>query len=206
MIIVDVETTGMDAGRHSIVSIGAVDFSYPLNHFYKECRPFEGAEVDPISLSLNGFTLEKLSDHSRPLLEQVIREFSVWAQECSDQTLAGMNTFFDRDFLRATTARYHLPWPFGRRIVDLHSVCYSHMLSQGKRPPMKEQRTGLTNDRILTYVGLPEEPRPHHGLTGARMEAEAFSRLLHGRSLLQEYETYPLPEWAGDSDSQRKLF
>ncbi len=80
------------------------------------------------------------------------------------------------------------------------------MLALGKRPPLIEQRTGLTNDRILSYVGLPEEPRPHNGLVGARMEAEAFSRLLHGRTLLQEFETYPLPEWAGDSGGQRKLF
>lgn len=206
MIIVDVETTGMDASRHSIVSIGAVDFSYPANHFYKECRPFVGAEVDPVSLSLNGFTLEQLSSHDRPALEEVIRDFVTWAQECTEQTLGGMNTFFDRNFLRASTGRYHMDWPFGRRIVDLHSVCYTHMLALGKRPPLVEQRTGLTNDRILSYVGLPEEPRPHNGLVGARMEAEAFSRLLHGRTLLQEFETYPLPEWAGDSGGQRKLF
>ena len=206
MIVLDVETTGVDARKHSIVSIGAVDFTYPANHFYKECKPFQGADIDPVALAINGFTLEKLSEPERPVLLDIIRDFLAWGKECSDQTLAGMNTFFDRDFLHASTRRFHIEWPFGRRIVDLHSICYSHMMARGERPPMDGQRTGLTNNRILAYVGLPAEPEPHNGLTGARMEAEAFSRLLHGRPLLQEFETHPLPDWAGDPGGQRMLF
>jgi DNA polymerase-3 subunit epsilon len=206
MLVVDVETTGIAPSRHSIVSIGAVDFAYPANQFYRECRPFEGAEVDAGALEVNGFTLEQLSDTGRPRLLDALHDFLSWARGCNDQTLAGQNTFFDRDFLELAVHRYHLEWPFGRRIIDLHSVCYTHMLTHGKRPPMKEQRADLTNDRILKYVGLPEEPRPHHALTGAKMEAEAFSRLLYGRSLLQEFELHPLPEWARDSGEQRVLF
>jgi hypothetical protein len=135
-----------------------------------------------------------------------MQDYLAWARDCADQTLAGMNTFFDRDFLHATATRYHLDWPFGRRIIDLHSICYAHMIARGKQPPLKWQRGDLTNDRILTYVGLPEEPKPHHGLVGAKMEAEAFSRLVYSSTLLQEYEQYPLPEWARGQGGQRAMF
>ena len=40
MIIVDVETTGIDPEKHSIVSIGAVDFSNPSNEFYMKIPLF----------------------------------------------------------------------------------------------------------------------------------------------------------------------
>jgi DNA polymerase-3 subunit epsilon len=206
VIVVDVETTGLSAGRHSIVSIGAVDFSYPANQFYKECKPFDGADIDPSALAVNGFKLEHFSDPERPALFDVMQDFLSWSRACEDQTLAGMNTWFDRDFIQSAIGRYHLDWPFGQRIVDLHSVCYSHMVAQGRKIPSEGKHTRLSNDRILTYLGLPEEPKPHHGLTGARMESEAFSRLLHHRPLLQEFETYPLPAWAGDPGSQRMLF
>lgn len=206
MIVVDVETTGTTPGRHSIVSVGAVDFSYPANQFYQECKPFEGAGIDPAALAVNGFTLEDFSEPDRPSLFDTMQDFLAWARECDDHTLAGMNTWFDRDFIQDAVRRHHLEWPFGMRIVDLHSVCFGHMVAKGKRLPHEEKRMHLSNDKILIYVGLPEEPKPHHGLTGARMESEAFSRLLHHRSLLQEFEAYPLPDWAGDPSGQRVLF
>ena len=45
MIIIDVETTGLDPKKYSIVSIGAVDFKKPMRTFYEECRIWDGAEV-----------------------------------------------------------------------------------------------------------------------------------------------------------------
>ena len=133
MIVVDVETTGLSASRHSIVSIGAIDFAYPAKQFYKECKPFQGADIDPQALAVNGFKLEHLTAPDRPMLFDVMQDFLAWSKECDDHTLAGMNTWFDRDFIRSAIGRYHLDWPFGQRIVDLHSVCYSHMVAQGKR-------------------------------------------------------------------------
>src|SRR3972149_4466357 len=114
MIVVDVETTGVYPDRHSIVSVGAVDFAFPANQFYRECRPFDGAEIEPDALERTGFSLEQLSDQMRPSLFDVLVDFIAWARGCPDLTLAGSNTFFDRDFLQAGVDRFHLEWPFGR--------------------------------------------------------------------------------------------
>jgi DNA polymerase III epsilon subunit-like protein len=45
MIIIDVETTGPDPKKHSIVSVGAIDFLNPANQFYQESRVYTDAEI-----------------------------------------------------------------------------------------------------------------------------------------------------------------
>jgi DNA polymerase III epsilon subunit-like protein len=207
MIVVDVETTGLRPDRYSIVSIGAIDFENPSREFYRECRPWDGAEFDTESLAVNGFTAAQVTDPSRPSLEKTIGEFIAWALESPDRTLGGMNTFFDRDFLRSAAERYNMQWQFGHRVLDLHTVCWMHMVKAGRIPPLKYGRLPLTNDTILQYAGLPPEPKPHHGFTGAKMEAEAFSRLVRGTSLLAEFSQYPLPEYLHSEPSgQVSLF
>lgn len=194
MIIVDVETTGLDCRKHSIVSIGAVDFMRPDNQFYQECRIVEGAVIETKALAVNGFTVENIRDPGKPTLEQTITSFLAWMETCCARTIAGENPSFDRDFLRASAERYRIYPRLGVRTIDLHTVCYTHYMSRGLEPPMKNRYTAVSADSALTYVGLPEEPRPHHALTGAKMEAEAFSRLIYGKCLLQDYERYPVPE------------
>lgn len=193
MIVVDVETTGVDDRIHSIVSIGAVDFADQERRFYGECRMWEGAQVEAEALRVNGFTMEQVIDPTKQTLEQLVGAFFAWAKISSDRTLMGHNTFFDHGFLKVSAERYRMPWEFGHRIIDLHSVAWAHMVSHGVEIPVKYGLSSLRNDFLLQYVGLPAEPKPHNGLVGALMEAEAFSRLVHGKQLLPEYNEYPVP-------------
>jgi len=62
MIVVDLETTGLDPGENSIVSIGAIDFVNPSRTFYKECRIPAGTKVSKESLKITGLTLKGLKD------------------------------------------------------------------------------------------------------------------------------------------------
>ena len=65
MLIVDVETTGIDSQKHSIASVGALDFGEPQSQFYQECRIWEGAEVTLQALKVNGFSEEELHNAKR---------------------------------------------------------------------------------------------------------------------------------------------
>lgn len=193
MIVVDVETTGLNPRRHSIVSIGAVDFSNPKNQFYQECRIFEGAEITPEALQINGFTEEQVKDMTKPPLEAVMRKFAEWLKNTPDKTIAGENPTFDGDFMLSSARRYGIELGIGKRVVDLHSLSYSYHLKKGLVLPMREGRSDLNLDKTLVLIGLPPEPKPHNALRGAKMEAEAFSRLIYGKILLGEFRGYPLP-------------
>jgi len=205
MIVVDVETTGIDSKKNSIVSIGAVDFSNPQNQFYQECRIWEGAEIAQQALYINGFKTEQITDQNKMSLEEAVKSFINWAEDIDEQTLAGENPSFDRAFLRYSVEKYKLNYRIGYRTIDLHSVCYADCIKQGLIPPTKDNRTDLNTDGILMYVGLPKEPKPHNALTGAKMEAEAFSRIIYKKSLLKEFEKYSMPDYLKQSPASSYL-
>jgi len=194
MIIIDTETTGLDPRSQTIISIGALDFANPQNQFYGECWIPDSAQVDPRALKVNGFTEDQVHDKTKPSQAELMTSFITWTQTCEDQTLAGMNVWFDRDFLRAAAISAGLDWDPGHRIVDLHGVVYCRLLAQGHIPPRQHHTSHVNSSFIQIYAGLPEEPRPHNALTGAQIEAETFARLIHGHSLLTQYKHYPIPD------------
>ncbi len=194
MIIVDVETTGIHPEKTSILSIGALDFSHPEKQFYGECNIWENAEIHQAALDVNGFTKEECTNKKKQSQKQLIEAFMQWIKDCEEQTFAGENPSFDRDFIAATAKRENVEWISVYRTIDLHSLAYVHMLKRGVLP-LKEKSTAINLDAILIYVGLSAEPKPHHALTGAKMEAEAFARFIHGKHLLQEFKDCPIPEY-----------
>jgi len=193
MIVVDMESSGLDALKNSIVSVGAIEFENPENQFYAECRVWDGAHIEDEALAVNGFTREDILDPKKKTDREVVVAFLEWALKSKEHTIAGQNPYVDLFFLERTAYRYHLNWPLAHRILDLHSICFLHMKERGIVPPVKNGRSDLNLDKILNYVGLPDEPRPHNGLRGAKLEAEALSRLIYGKGLLGEYDIHPMP-------------
>ncbi|GIW57491.1 MAG: hypothetical protein KatS3mg083_436 [Candidatus Dojkabacteria bacterium] len=193
MIVLDIETSGLDPYKASILSIGAIDFSQPSEFFYGECRVDDNAVIDPESLKVAGFTIQQVTDSSKDSTESLIKDLIRWLSDRNDRTIAGQNVHWDVGFLRVTCARLGINYPFGQRIVDLHSVAYSKFLELGLQIPLDRNRTALDLDRILDFVGLPMRPSNHHALEDARLEAEAFSRIIFGHNLLPVYKSYPVP-------------
>ncbi len=52
MLVIDIEASGLDYKKDSIVSLGAIDFDNPDHRFYKECRLWEAKDVRGTSLGL----------------------------------------------------------------------------------------------------------------------------------------------------------
>ena len=195
MLILDVEASGTEYQKHSIVSIGAVDFENPANRFYGECKIWAGAHVMDGALEVNGFTLEEITDESKKTEAELLTEFIEWTQHMSDRTLTGQNVSFDRDFVKAALERAGQPYDLAYRTLDTHTMCWMHIINRGEKPPIDEQhrRSALNLDAVLNYCGIPEEPQPHNALTGALSHAEVTSRLLYGRKLLPEFEQFDIP-------------
>lgn len=210
MIVIDVEASGIDPKKNSLLSIGAVNFNNPDDQFYEECYAFEGADIDESAIAYCGFTMEQATDKSKLSEGEMVQKFFDWAKGIGEITLAGENVVWldlaalsyaaerhglNHDFAFKSQFAYQQPMPFGFRTVDLHSLSYAHHLSRGVKPPMEKGLTRLSADTTFAYVGIPPEPKPHHALNGAKYEAEAFSRFIHGRNLLKEFSQHPVPEY-----------
>lgn len=194
MIIVDVESSGTEAHKHSIVSVGALDFANPSNRFYEECRVWDGAHIMDEALAVNGFTKEQITDPKKQTEGDLAHAFLRWSEDIQERTFAGQNVSFDRDFLKYACERAgHTEWPFAYRTVDTHTLCYMHMIKRGLQPPVMHRRSALNLDAVLNYCGIPNEPEPHNALTGALSHAEVVSRLLYDRKLLPEFQEFEIP-------------
>lgn len=192
MIVADIEASGLDPRKHSLLSIGAIELEHPDRQFYGECRMWEGASIMPDALAVNGFTEAACRDPQKQSLEELVQNFTRWIEQCEDKTLAGQNISFDRDFLNDSFSRASMSWHFSFRTLDLNSMAYMDATKRGIPVPHKNARADFSLGTILQYLGLPEEPKPHNALNGAKYEAECFSRLLYGKNLLPEFAKYPI--------------
>lgn len=195
MLVLDIEASGTEYHKHSIVSIGALDLDKPDNRFYDECRIWEEAHVMEGALEVNGFTESEITDPSKQSEAELVIKFLEWSQQVEDRTITGQNPSFDRDFIKAAAERAGVNWDLAYRTIDTHSLCWMHMIKRGMKPPIDKdhRRSSLDLDAVLNYCGIPEEPQPHNALTGALCHAEVTSRLLFDKQLLQEFKDQPIP-------------
>lgn len=177
ILVVDVETTGTNPQRHSIIELGAVWLTgqeHP-EEFEMECSMWEGAEYNPEVEAINGRTDASCINPILLTESELIREFVEFLDKDFDFILAGMNPSFDRRFLLAAAERAGLGrLPIPHRTLDLHSLALADAIVSKSRVPKR----GLYTDRIYEHLRLEAEPKPHRALTGARKEAEAFETLL----------------------------
>lgn len=192
MIVIDVETTGTNPHKHSIVSIGAVDFYKPSEQFLEECKIWEGAHVEHEALVINGYSEQEISDPKKKSEAELVSSFFTWLEARESLLPAGHNPLFDLGFLQAAAERSHQNYILPSRSLDLHSVCFAHMIKKNVPPPMVHKKSALNSDAVMLYVGIPAEPKPHIALNGAIWEAEAFSRLLYGKTLLPQFSKDPI--------------
>jgi DNA polymerase III epsilon subunit-like protein len=195
MIVIDIETTGLDPKRNSIIEIGAVDFQNPRNLFNGRCRIWDGAEIDLNALEINGYTVADTTDPDIYSQEELLVRFIKWTDDIHDKTLAGQNVDFDIDFLNEGFKRAGISFRAGKRKVDQHSIAFAHLLKRKITPPLADGFSDLNSNLIMNLVGLPAEPRPHKALNGAKYQCEALSRLIYGKGLLDEFAVYKIPPY-----------
>ncbi len=183
MIVADIETTGMDPVRNSIVSIGAVDFDNPENTFYGECKVEKGLSIDPVSLQINGFRLDQIMDPKKQTSRGLLKQFLKWVKSIDERTLAGDNIWFDTGFLKEKLKKFSMKWPFKNEPIELHEVS---PLTAG---------VPWSLDLILKIVGVPERKGAHNALDDALLTAEAISRLVLGENRIKKYKKHTVPDF-----------
>lgn len=169
MIVVDVETGGLDPRQNPLFSIGACDYD-TAETFEVNILPVEGTIISQQALEVNGINVDEWLKTARPLKE-CLSNFNEWMKG-RDTMLAGHNPSFDRGFLEYNYNLVGLKNPFGYRTVDLHSWAYLLCKIAGTDPVPK-----LTSEDVYDLVGMAREPKPHRALHGAVWEALAFAKI-----------------------------
>lgn len=168
MIVIDIETTGLDDRKHQMLSIGATDYSNG-DTFYEECRIYEEDQIDPMSLKINGFTEVEARDPSKKTPKQLYDSFIEWTTGRSNM-LAGCGVLFDISFLKKVHNGAYpqgVEFPFHYRSIDLHSVAYSRF------------KKSMSLREICNQLNIEPEPDVHNALTGSKKCFECLKKLLY---------------------------
>ena len=116
-VVVDLETGGFNAERDAILEIAAVTLTMdaqgnllPDATYAFHVEPFEGANIEPASLEVNGIDPHHPLRPALPEREALARVFKVvraMLKEtgCKRAVLVGHNAHFDLGFLNAAIAR-----------------------------------------------------------------------------------------------------
>ena len=116
-VVVDVETGGFNASTDALLEVAAVLVSMDQKRQFfcqrtiaAHVRPFEGANLDPASLEVNGidpFHPLRLALPEEEALQKIFTPVHRHVQEnrCTRAILVGHNAFFDLGFIKAAVER-----------------------------------------------------------------------------------------------------
>lgn len=212
VLVLDFETSGLDPKRCAILQIGAVWLHEDLNQeglqqdamsirandrFFTQVRFNPYMQWDAEAQEVHGITKEQAMEQSRPSDYAAVNALAEWVratQGLEDSiVLAGLNVYFDHAFLQATVERAAQSSPIDPALMqtlvkkikhahlDLHSLALAKVCTEGLELPAHGY---LRTDDIYNVLGMDAEPKPHHALTGALMEAQALNQLIYGSSTL----------------------
>lgn len=175
-IFLDIETTGLDSSKHSVIDIGfkVVNITTgELIHVYSSIvkpLPSGWENRDPISMEVNGYTFERVSQGRDPEVvgKEIIQLLTSLRIERGKAVFICQNPAFDRGFFKQLVDVYtqeRLNWPY--HWLDLASMYWvvvaQKMTMQGL--PFPEQMSLSKNDIAREY-NLPSEHEPHQALNG----------------------------------------
>lgn len=183
VLVVDVETSGLDPRRHGVLEIGAV--APDGAEFQDKCWLDADRQWEQGALDVNGYSSQELykatsrdfeADKAGLLeLRAGFLKWLAWKKgEGRRWTLAGCNVgAFDLQFLRHMSADAVQPdfdAVVAHRTRDLGTLAMACELVGIFRPP----QWGWNADAIFEACGLGREPKPHSAITGARMSNRAL--------------------------------
>lgn len=194
MIVMDIESSGLDSGRCGIWQIGASELENPKNTFLQEARIDDEDEVTRESLIVIEKTEEELRDKKKQSQKQLIENFLDWCKTCKERIIAGQNVGWDISFIQNKCLRYNMHDKFhdatGVRIIDLHTIGNLKYKEKYGVFKLKNGKSDMNLSSVMEFCGLEDKRKildkgkvikegdPHNALTDAKLTAECLKRLL----------------------------
>ncbi len=203
MIVVDIETSGLNFEKCGIWQIGAVDLDKPENTFLEEARIddedfiINSVQSERTVFEVIGKTEEELREISKQSQRDLITNFFNWAKKVNINNCICQNPQFDLGFIFSKARKYNLEIPFHSRAIDLHSIAQIRYFDINKKFLIKEEKNcfGMGLTEILNFCGMKDNRDVHNALEDAKLTAECFSRIVYGKKLFSEYNKFEIPDY-----------
>lgn len=166
-VSVDVETSGLIAGEHSILSIGACSVFGPPKEFYIELKPIN-SNVTAKAMEINKLDFMALTVSGiDPVI--ALNSLLVWTVTgfYSRPIFVGQNASFDWGFLEYYFNRFNLDNPFGYAPLDMKSYFYGKFNVEWRD----------TRSKDIQKFFKSTIKSNHNALTDAQAQAEAFAAM-----------------------------
>lgn len=201
MIVLDIETSGVDFLKCGIWQIGAVDLESG-EEFLQEARIDDSDEILNVGvkkpvLEVIGKTEEELRDKSKQTQEQLLDNFFEWSKNRELQNFVCQNPWFDIGFLRLKAGKYGLVMPSNFKAFDLHTLAQLKFFQLNKHFSIDKSKKGsdFGLSKILYFCGLKDKRGFHNALEDCKLTAECFYRLVYGKNFLKEYSDFNVPDY-----------
>ena len=194
MIVVDLEMSGLNIERCGIWQIGAIDLKNSKNIFFEESSIDEGDVVEEGALKVIGKTEKELRDKNKQSQKQLLKNFFDWCKKIQAETLIAQHPQADFAFLETKAWKYGLDFPLNYKALDMHSISQIKYLELNGKFLMKGDKSEMSLGNTLELVGMTDTRKEHNALEDAKLTAECFSRIVYGRSFLEEYSKFKIPK------------
>lgn len=163
MIIIDLETTGLDPFKHEIIEIGAIDVDTGET-FEVKVHPIRIKEAEPEAMRVNGFDAEEWANEAFMLTNALylLNQFVGNGRPA----VMGYNVSFDRAFLERAYVESHMKYPFHYLHLDLMTLAWYRF------------RKTLSLKNVCEALDIEPEANVHRALAGAKCAYEVYKKLI----------------------------
>jgi len=199
MIVLDIETSGLDCVKCGIWQIGAIDLD-TNEEFLEEARIddedliLDSKEAKPV-LEVIGKKEESLRDNTKQSQKQLLISFFNWCKDRKLKNCLCQNPQFDLGFIWVKARKYGLEIPLHHRAYDLHSMASLKYFQLNNEFLIKKDYSDMGLKNILNFCGMQDNRGAHNALEDCKLTAECFSRIVYSKNLFLEYSKFPIPEY-----------
>jgi DNA polymerase III epsilon subunit-like protein len=207
MIVLDIETSGLNPEENGIWQIGAFEIENPNNYFIEEGRIDKEDKIGEGALKITGKSKEYFLDKNKQSQKDLLIRFFEWFKNASIKNCLCQNPQFDLGFIMLKARKYGLEVPFHHRAFDLHSIAQMKYYQINKEFLFKEDYSNMNLSNILSFCGIKDERRhvegdkllsegeEHNALGDCKLTGECFSRIIYGKGLLNEFKKFTIPDY-----------
>jgi len=199
MIVLDIETSGLDNVKCGIWQIGAIDLD-TNEEFLEEAKIDEedlilDSRIAKPVLEVIGKKEENLRDDAKQSQKQLLINFFNWCKGRKLKNCLCQNPQFDLGFIWIKARKYGLEIPLHHRAYDLHSIASLKYFQLNNEFLVKDDHSDMGLKNILNFCGMQDNRGVHNALEDCKLTAECFLRITYGKNLLPEYTKFPIPEY-----------